>query len=161
MSNEYKDWYNDLSEEQRNIYELCMEFPFLLPRKADGTIDEDFDYKYLNITIPKGWSTTFIEMCKRIKPLLEKEGVSDSFYFVEVKEKYNTLRCYTNEYVSDELQDIIREYENKVRFICSECGRPATYVTTDYELSYCTNCWKDKAQHQKVEPIDIYSKNKI
>lgn len=32
MSNEYKDWINDLSAEEKIHYDLCIKYPFLVPR---------------------------------------------------------------------------------------------------------------------------------
>ena len=33
MSNEYKDWLNDLSPEQRANYDICMKYPILIPER--------------------------------------------------------------------------------------------------------------------------------
>ena len=47
MSNEYKDWYEDFTPNQKRIYDICMEYPFLIPRNRwTGEIVEDFDFSY-------------------------------------------------------------------------------------------------------------------
>ena len=153
MSNEYKDWYNDLSENQQAIYNICMEYPFLIPRDIVGNRDEEFDYKYLGLEIPMGWYKLFLQMCSDIKPILEKEGVLDDFYFLQVKEKFNTLCCYSNGATSQDVEDIITKYEHISYYVCTQCGRPATCVTIGYWASFCNDCWKDKARHISIDWI--------
>ena len=47
MSNEYKDWYNDLSEEQKKNYKLCMKYPFLIPtNRRTGEKVKNYEYTY-------------------------------------------------------------------------------------------------------------------
>ena len=62
MSNEYKDWIADFTPNQKVIYNICMEYPFLIPRDIDGSRDEDFEYEYLNFDIPNGWHKLFFQM---------------------------------------------------------------------------------------------------
>lgn len=157
MSTEYKDWYNDFSENQKEIYNICTEYPFLIPRDIDGSIDEEFEYTYLNLEIPVGWVKLFLQMCADIKPLLEKEGVLDDFYFLQVKEKYNELTCYSNSVASLEVEQIIQKYKYISRYICTECGKPATYETRGYLASYCEDCWKDITRHEKCNQLEFIS----
>ena len=155
MSTEYKDWYADLSEKQKKIYNICMEYPFLIPRDVDGNRDEEFDYEYLDLEIPTGWRRLFFQMCSDIKPLLEKEGVLDDFYFLQVKEKFNTLRCYCNGVASQEVEDIIAKYEHMAFYVCTQCGKPATCVSTGYWASFCDDCWKDHFRHENMDWIEF------
>lgn len=153
--NEYQQWYKDFSDHQKEIYNICMKYPFLIPRDIDGSRDEEFNYEYLCLEIPVGWRKLFLQMCDDIKPLLEKEGVMDDFYFIQVKEKYNFLRCYSNGAASQEVEDIIAKYEHMAYYICCECGKPATYETRGYLASYCEDCWKDLVRHKEVEKIEF------
>lgn len=155
MSNEFKDWYNDMSEKQKKIYNICMEYPFLFPRDIDGTIDEDFEYEYLGLEIPSGWYKLFLQMCSDIKPILKKENLMDGFYFIQVKEKYNRLTCYYTNNTPLAVKEIITKYEHMARYICSHCGKPATYETDDYILSFCDDCWKDYVRHLSVKQIEF------
>ena len=154
MSNEYKDWYNDLSEDQRVIYNICMDYPFLIPRNIEGNRDEKFDYQYLGLEIPDGWFNVFLQLCSDIKPVLEKEGLLDDFYFLQVKEKYNNLRCYTCN-SNKEVDDIIYKYESMSEYICTKCGAPATCFTDGYWASYCDECKEVVASRAKVEKIEF------
>ena len=154
MSNPYRDWYNDLSENQKKIYNICMEYPFLIPRDIEGNVDEDFEYEYLGWEIPQGWIRVFLQMCGDVKPILEKYNMIDDFYFIQVKEKYGSLCCYSTG-APREVLEIITKYEHMSQYICFTCGRPATYETTSWIESYCDDCWKDKARHYKVEIIEF------
>ena len=155
VSNEYKDWYADLSEKQKKIYNICMEYPFLIPRDIEGNRDEEFEYGYLDIGIPAGWHRLFFQMCSDIKPILEREGVLDDFYFLQCKEKYNELVCYSNGAASSEVEEILQKYEVMASYICTQCGKPATYVTRGYVASYCDECWKDFVRHQAGDWINF------
>lgn len=160
MSNEYKDWYNSFTERQKEIYEICMKYPFLIPRCIDGEPDEEFEYGYLELEIPRGWRNLFFQMCDDLKLALEKENSLYDFYFLQVKEKYNRLECYPNK-ASEEVQLIIDKYSAMASYICTICGRPATYETRGYIAAFCDNCWKDLARHERGEWIIFKSYFKI
>lgn len=156
MSTEYKDWHTDLSDKQKVIYNICMEYPFLLPRDIDGSIDEEFDYQYLSLgEIPFGWRKLFLQMCDDIRPILVKEGVLDDFYFIQVKEKYNELVCYSNGAASLEVEEILQKYRYLSRYVCTRCGRPAEYETRGYLASYCMDCWKDRVRHEACDILQF------
>ena len=104
MSNEYKDWLNDLSEEQRANYQLCMNYPFLLHPE-----DDNYDYEYFPVNIPKGWENLFIDMCQKLKEILIEHNALNDYYFLDVKEKYFGLVCYANTYI-EEAEELFREY---------------------------------------------------
>ena len=152
MSNEYKDWWADFSEKQKKIYHIILDYPFLYPRDVRGNFIEDYDYNYLPLSIPDGWDFLFLQLCNDIKPLLKKAGLLDEFYFTQVKEKYNTLRCYHHFKVPQEVNDLIQKYEIMSQYICCKCGAPAHSETTGYYLSYCKNCMKNiKATMEKLK----------
>ena len=156
MSNAYKDWYNDLSEKQKKIYNICMEYPFLIPRDIEGHVDEDFEYEYFGWEIPRGWIRVFLQMCGDIKPILEKYNMIDDFYFIQVKEKYGMLRCYSTG-APREVQEIIAKYEQMAKYICFTCGKPATYETTSWIEAYCDDCWVNKTNHYNAEKMNFKS----
>lgn len=139
MSNEYKDWLNDITKNQYRNYEMCMKYHFLLPRLPNGAIDQSTDYSYIGINIPDGWMDLFLQMCEDIAPLIEEYCLD--FYFLQVKEKYGQMRCYPSIY-NKEIDDIICQYEAASKYICCECGALAYFQTTDYILPYCGDCFK-------------------
>ena len=150
MSNEYKDWERDKIEEEK---EIVAKYPFLRIRNTDGMPDMDAKFPLMSLEIPDGWYKLFFQMCDDIKPILKEEGILEDFYFIQVKEKYNMLRCYSCGKASYKVEDIIGKYEEMARYICTNCGRPATVETKDYIASFCDDCWKDNFRHEKIEWI--------
>lgn len=146
-----------LTKEQNKI--LAEDYPFLIPRVlCTGKIPEDYDYSYIRGIgeIPKGWNNLFLQMCEDIRqPLIDSNYLED-FRFSQIKEKYNTLRCY-HFGAPAEVCNIIRKYELMSRFVCVRCGNPATREVTGYLESYCDNCWNDiKIKSLKSE--ELYNK---
>ena len=140
MSNEYKDWFDDRIVEEK---EIIAKYPFLQARDLDGSIDTNSDFPMLFLEIPNGWYKLFYQMCDDIKDL-----VPEDFYFLQVKEKYNFLRCYSANSTL-EVDAIIAKYENMARFVCTICGKPAIFETNGYITSFCDDCWKNLARHEK------------
>ena len=69
-----------------------------------------------------GWFDLIWELCEKIEPLVDKE-----FAVEQVKEKFGTLRFYTNA-ATREVHDIISGYERKSENICEECGKPSKVI---------------------------------
>ena len=151
MSNEYKDWEKDKIEEEKLI---VAEYPFLRARNIDGTVDINAKFPMMGLEIPDGWYKLFFQMCEDIKPVLKKYNLLNDFYFLQIKEKYNFLRCYYSK-APREVDEIIAKYEQMACYVCTICGKPATYETSDYIASFCDDCWKDKVRHQKGDWIEF------
>ena len=141
LSNEMKDWILDKIEEEKMIVE---KYPFLRVRNIDGSIDESAKFPMMDLEIPNGWGKLFAQMCDDLKEVLIEEGYLNTFYFVQIKEKYNQLECYPGHFMTDKISQVLRKYEYLSQFVCTECGKPATKVTTGYIASVCDDCWKDK-----------------
>lgn len=153
-----KDWICDRTEEEKLIVE---KYPFLHIRNIDGTIDINAKFPMINPEIPNGWYELFFQFCDDLKEVLIEEGYLDTFYFVQIKEKYNRLECYSGHFETDKISQVLRKYEYLSQFVCTECGSPATKVTTGYIASICDDCWKDKYRHRKVEDIEFNTKFEI
>ena len=138
---------------------LCKEafekYPFLRPRDLSGELVEyteaELDERYTT-EIPGGWYKLFFQMCEDIKPILEKNNLLDTFYFLQVKEKFNRLCCYSTG-STDEVNAVISKYEAMAYYVCSNCGKPAEAETQGYFISFCNDCWKDFARHDTVRWI--------
>lgn len=150
-----------MTDEERKLYnkEFCEKMPYLFPRNVwTDKIDTDYDYEWIHgEELPKGWRALFYQMCEDIRQLLIDAGCIDRFRFSQIKEKYNTMRCY-NFGAPTEVYNIIRKYEYMSRYICQECGFPATRETVGWIASYCTQCAKvndaNKGYHRiKFEPV--------
>lgn len=155
MSNEYLDCERDIVEydilaEQKQV---IAKYPFLRVRDIDGTIDTEAEFPMMCLEIPSGWAKLFYQMCSDIKPILEKEGLLDDFYFVQVKEKYNYLVCHSSGEEPAEVSDIIQKYEQMAHYVCTCCGKPATLETRGYFASFCESCGEDHRKHSRVDDI--------
>ena len=151
MSNEYKDWAADRIKEEKQILE---KYPFLAERTLDGEIDTEAEFPMICLEIPNGWMRLFYQMCDDIKPILEQKGLMDKFYFVQVKEKFNQLRCYASIDVP-EIAEFIAKYEFMATNVCIRCGAPAEYETTGYIASICGDCRNGYFQEQRCNNLEI------
>lgn len=141
---------------KEKIKEIVERYPYLLPRNVwTDKVPEDYDYTYIKgLEIPIGWQRLFFQMCEDIRQPLIDADCLDKFRFIQIKEKYNEMRCYHFD-APEEVFNIIRKYEQMAYYVCTKCGKPATYETQGYFASYCDDCWKDFVRHQKVEPIEF------
>lgn len=87
-----------------------------------------------------GWYELIRELSEKLCPLVEKakRKLSDEFEFEpkasQVKEKYGELRFYMD-YATDEMFDLICEYEDRSGKICEVCGKPGGIDYTQKWLS--------------------------
>ena len=65
--------------------ELVEKYPWLCPeRKDDGAIADCYDYSYTEIDfLPTGWHSIVLEMCEKLKPILEEHGLLDTYALSE------------------------------------------------------------------------------
>ena len=150
MSNEYKDYMNDLKNapigtEDHNRY-LCTKYPWLTPRNRwSDEIVENFDFSWTELDeMPNGWRKAFGEqMCEEIEKVLEEYNYQDKFRVLQIKEKYGYLHFYYGglpEGVYEKISNIVRKYEDLSEKTCIECGKPATCYTTGWISPYCDDC---------------------
>ena len=151
MSNEYKDWELDEIAWERSVVE---KYPFLKRRNIDGSLDTKSRFPMMCLEIPEGWYRLFFQMCDDIKPYLESAGILDDFYFIQVKEKYNYLRCYWSIAVPIQVLEIIDKYMHLSRFVCTICGAQASSETAGYIASVCECCVDKVPGSTATYPID-------
>ena len=142
---------------QEEIKKLVERYPYLLPRNVfTGEVPEDYDYTYIRGIgeIPAGWNKLFLQMCEDIRQPLIDAGYLDEFQFSQIKEKWNRLECY-NFGAPEVVHDIIDKYSVMASYVCTHCGKPATYETQGWIASFCDDCWKDFVRHEDVEKIEF------
>lgn len=133
-------------------YELCQEYPFLIPRNPftdEIVADYDYSFTYLD-ECPAGWQNLFLNMCSNIKPLLEEAGVLNEFRFIQIKEKYGQLTVY-HAGAPESVCDMIDYYEGLSQRICIGCGKPTTKVTAGWIMPVCDSC----ADEHGIDAIDM------
>jgi hypothetical protein len=106
-----------------------------------GKVPDTYDYSYVvgEHCLPEGWFELFLQMCEDIREPLEKAGCLDRFRFLDVKEKYGSMRLYSSG-ATEEVQDILFKYEFLSQQVCCLCGKPATLETDGYICPYCDEC---------------------
>ncbi len=84
----------------------------------------------------------------------------EEFEFLQVKEKFGELRIYMCPCTS-EMNEICHKYEDKSRFVCIDCGAPATKITSGWILPLCDKC-AEKTGNDKYTPInEFYGEAKV
>ena len=85
-------------------------------------------------------------MWDELKAILEKADYVDKFRFVQIKEKYGTLRLY-HEGVPEKIYAEVEEWEAKYDGLsektCIHCGKPAKYVSIGWISPWCEDCAKE------------------
>lgn len=88
-----------------------------------------------------GWFDIIDTLCSKIQNHIDTTGKSQ-VEAVQVKEKYGTLRFYTDT-CDDEIDKYITEAENQTQHICQLCGSSDGVKATRGWISYlCVTCSK-------------------
>ena len=142
---------------QEEIKKLIERHPYLLPRNVwTDKVPEDYDYTYIRgeHEIPDGWSKLFLQMCEDIRQPLIDANYIDKFRFTQIKEKYNRMECY-NFGAPEVVHDIIHKYSVISSYVCTRCGKPATYETQGWIASFCDDCLKDMDIYERIERLEF------
>lgn len=86
-----------------------------------------------------GWFNLIYELSKKLDEIIKKNNLKD-VYASQVKEKFGTLRFYLT-CGTDEIFDLVDEYERKSGDICEDCGRPGSLKSRGTWLrTQCPEC---------------------
>lgn len=112
--------------------EIMAKYSFFHPEKSETESLMCFGFE-----CGKGWYNLIDELCQKIKDTNPPED----FEIIQVKEKFGTLRVYTN-YSTKEIEELITEAENKSAVTCEVCGDVGK-ETGDYWIrTLCEKCVK-------------------
>jgi hypothetical protein len=90
----------------------------------------------------EGWHPLIYELLDKIQAIVDREGYD--FQVTEIKEKFGGLRVYLDS-ETDEIFDLIREYEQKSFTICEVCGKHGKLRNLNgWYKTLCDDCRKDK-----------------
>ena len=148
-------------DEREYNKQLIEQYPFLMPyNRWTGEPIEDYNYEYIWLDdMPDGWRNAFgLQMCEELKQaLLEKGGekLLSKFRILQIKEKFGSLRFYTN-WTTPEIDKIIDKYENISYSTCIRCGAPAKWITKGWISPFCDKC---KPDENCVEIEKFYKEN--
>ena len=107
-------------------------------------LDDDGNYMSWAESIPDGWYKAFGEqMTDELNAILEKHNYVDDYRILQIKEKYGTLRWYSNGYpleMNEAYYDWLSRYEELSFKTCIRCGEFATHITKGWVLPKCDKC---------------------
>ena len=168
MSNEFKDYLNDLKNAPDGSVDhnrwLCYKYPWLIPHNRwTDEEDPEYDYSYTELdSMPNGWRRTFGEqMCEEIQKLLEEADWVDKYRILQIKEKFGSLRWYDSsvpESIRERLDKVIQKYEEISARTCFICGAPATKISMSWICPWCDKCAAEQ-EYEAFEPIEKYFKD--
>lgn len=152
------DFYANMKYSKMTKEEIIKRWPFYTPRNAwTGEIqeydDEETRDNYTLIEdIPNGWWIAFGEkMSDELKAALG--NYVNDFRFLQIKEKYGSLRLY-GAAATEEANDVIDKYEELSSKTCFFCGDSAKWYSNGYILPYCDKC-KQKREKEKYCPTFV------
>ena len=88
--------------------------------------------------MPDGWRKAFgIQICKELKKALKQYNYLYKYRIVQIKEKYGSLRWYSNGSPNGCEYPIIDKYETLSKRTCIVCGKSAKYISTGWISPYC------------------------
>lgn len=134
---------------------LCEKYPFLKwygdPLYVGYSEDHEIDYTYTwEDEIPLGWRKAFCpQMWDELLEILKKANYVNDFRFVQIKEKYSSLRLYSNGAPSSIFEEIMAwemKYEHLSETVCIDCGAPATHMSTGWINFICKECAQNRAR---------------
>lgn len=152
-----------MTDKQRKNFELCKEYPFLIPTDWFGKsvlLDKDWDWSYTWYDdIPSGWRIAFgQDLIDEVRDAAIEEGVLEQIKIVQIKEKYGELRIYFDHY-TDKIEKIVDKYTALSTGICITCGQPDVRTTRGYIVPICYDCWastrvsKSKEDYEKMTDL--------
>ena len=86
-----------------------------------------------------GWYGIIEDACEAIAKHCEEQKIED-FAFMQIKEKFGSLRMYSN--IEDEfISEVIGKAESKSGETCEKCGNAGTQNSSGYWIStLCESC---------------------
>ena len=144
---------DDLNRQE--IKDLTDKYPFLLPYGKNGVLSEDYDYTDIfPIEIPVGWDMLFLQMCEDLRTALIEDDLIDEFRFHQVKEKFGEMVCYCN-INTHKIDAVLDKYCFMSKYVCSQCGKPATYKSVGWTVPFCGKCSRLLRGNYKFMPISF------
>jgi len=131
---------------------LRKDFPLTFARDSDGREP----WSMFGFEVGDGWEPSIRETATRLEPLIQvakesdPEGYTAGYYrTTQLKEKFGTGRWYISG--TDQMQEIVSEWEQVTDTICEECGKPGTLRGHGWLYTACF----DHAKEQDRDNLEI------
>ena len=141
----------------RNFF-FCKKYPFYKLFNVWTGKFSGYDCTWYD-DIPEGWRKAFgKQLTKDLYTCLKKYNHLHDFHFVDIKEKWGSLRLAHSLLVNDrkceeELDYITAKYEFMSYGYCIHCGKPARHVTHGWVSFICDDCAHSEHNHLDSEPL--------
>lgn len=133
---------------------FCMRYPFWRARNSFGKKSLDYSWTEYDV-IPEGWQKSFgKQLSKDLRKVLIKEKCLHSFYFVDIKEKWGSLRL-SGIFTTDKIDEVIEYYELLSRCYCLFCGKPVRYISNGWINYLCEDCAKEHIPPEYLEKCKV------
>lgn len=97
-----------------------------------------------------GWHNIIEKFCERVSPLVKDFPENDPLMFMQVKEKFGTLRIYMTHY-SEPILEATREAEEASAVTCEECGEPGSWRSDRFwKVTECDSCHSNSARLKRL-----------
>ena len=96
-----------------------------------------------------GWFKILYDLSKKIQKLIDEKKLSSDFRVIQIKEKFNFLRYYTN-FSTDELDNLINIAEEQSMITCEQCGKKGKIrdIGGHWYMTLCNFCF-DKIKKER------------
>jgi hypothetical protein len=133
-------------EHQMTEQELKDQYPKLFDQSKTNLIISNY-----GIQCDEGWFPIIATLCEQLNGLAEELKLTDDSwpYFLQIKEKFGTLRTYINfsgfkdEVSQDKVRNIIEQASLSSAITCERCGQPGSFRNTGWVHTYCDPCQAD------------------
>jgi len=95
---------------------------------------------YWGVECGPGWYNLIDTLCYSLQKLTDKKG-HPQVEFTQVKEKFGSLRIYTQG-GSDLQWELISFAEDLSKKICEKCGKPGQLRNDGWMITLCDDCQK-------------------
>jgi hypothetical protein len=107
-------------------------------------------YYLFGIECGKGWYPLIQPVIDYIDDYNKDKDDNNMIRITQVREKYGSLRIYTNMY-TPELQELIDKAEIESEKVCEFCGsRKHLGTTLEWYITICYDCMKDRVRRKEI-----------
>ena len=138
---------------------LIKRYPFLLPRNVfSDKIPSNYNYEYTEYDdLLKGWQIGFGKfLLDDLRTACLKTGRLYKLRIEQLKEKYGIMCLYCNA-ATQEIYDVINDYEYISQYICGQCGSIHGQVINDYGWYFplCKKCYEKNNKRREKRGFHV------